>query len=174
MEGKHPWWALHRPRDPSIFESPKFIGLTTTKRIEVIYDVDRSLYVTDAMYVFRLRSDVDPWAFMGLMQSRLLLFLYRVANQGESRVIPQVKASKLGTLPLPAGLSLNQTFSRLRPLSKRMLALGKRLAAAKTDHDKTVLERQIDATDRQIDRLVYELYDLTQREIGIVEESVAR
>ena len=31
------------------------------------------------------------------------------------------------------------------------------------------LQRQIDATDRQIDRLVYELYGLTEEEIGIVE-----
>jgi hypothetical protein len=29
--------------------------------------------------------------------------------------------------------------------------------------------RQIEATDRQIDRLVYELYGLTEEEIGIVE-----
>ena len=31
------------------------------------------------------------------------------------------------------------------------------------------LQRQIDATDRQIDRLVYELYGLTEEEMGIVE-----
>ncbi len=52
-----------------------------------------------------------------------------------------------------------------------MLSLHKQLAAAKTGHDKTVIQRQIDATDRQIDRLVYELYDLTDEEIGIVEEA---
>ena len=44
-------------------------------------------------------------------------------------------------------------------------------AVAKTGHDKTVIERQIDATNRQIDRLVYELYELTDEEIRIVEES---
>ena len=33
-----------------------------------------------------------------------------------------------------------------------------------------MLQGQIDATDRQIDRLVYELYGLTEEEIGIVEE----
>ena len=31
------------------------------------------------------------------------------------------------------------------------------------------IARQIEATDRQIDRLVYELYGLTEEEIGIVE-----
>ena len=40
---------------------------------------------------------------------------------------------------------------------------------SKTGHDKTVLQRQIDATDKQIDNLVYELCGLTQEEIKIVE-----
>jgi hypothetical protein len=35
--------------------------------------------------------------------------------------------------------------------------------------DKTALLRQIEATDRQIDALVYELYRLTEEEIRIVE-----
>jgi len=34
--------------------------------------------------------------------------------------------------------------------------------------------RQIEATDRKIDRLVYELYGLTDEEVRIVEEATAR
>jgi hypothetical protein len=34
---------------------------------------------------------------------------------------------------------------------------------------KTTAQRQIDATDAQIDKLVYELYELTPEEIKIVE-----
>jgi len=37
-------------------------------------------------------------------------------------------------------------------------------------HKKTAIQRQIDATDKQIDQLVYELYGLTDEEIRIVEE----
>jgi len=58
---------------------------------------------------------------------------------------------------------------RLVVLVERMLALHKELPAAKTPTAKTMLQRQIDATDRQIDRLVYELYGLTEEETGIVE-----
>jgi len=32
-----------------------------------------------------------------------------------------------------------------------------------------MIERRIDATDARIDKLVYELYGLTEKEIGIVE-----
>ncbi len=37
--------------------------------------------------------------------------------------------------------------------------------------DKERYERQIEATDEQIDALVYELYGLTEEEIEIVQEA---
>ena len=40
----------------------------------------------------------------------------------------------------------------------------------KTPHEQESLKRQIDATDRQIDKLVYELYGLADSEIEIVEK----
>jgi len=43
--------------------------------------------------------------------------------------------------------------------------------SGKTPYDKTRIERQINATDHQIDRLVYELYGLTYKEIEITEET---
>ena len=54
-------------------------------------------------------------------------------------------------------------------LVERMLALHKKLAAAAIPADKELYQRQIEATDRQIDALVYELYGLTEGEIGVVE-----
>jgi hypothetical protein len=61
---------------------------------------------------------------------------------------------------------------RMVALVESMLSLNKQLAAANTGHEKTSLQRQIDATDRQIDQLVYELYGLTNEEIRIVEGDV--
>ncbi len=54
-------------------------------------------------------------------------------------------------------------------LVERMLELHKKLAAATIPADKELYRRQIEATDRQIDALVYELYGLSVEDIGIVE-----
>ena len=59
--------------------------------------------------------------------------------------------------------------ARMVALVERMLDLHCRHAAEANPQVKTVLQRQIEATDRQIDALVYELYGLTEEEIGIVE-----
>jgi hypothetical protein len=42
-------------------------------------------------------------------------------------------------------------------------------ASAQTETDQQIFQRQIDATDKLIDALVYELYELTQEEIRIIE-----
>ena len=41
--------------------------------------------------------------------------------------------------------------------------------ASLSSHEKKIISRQIDATDKQIDLLVYELYGLTEEDIRIVE-----
>ncbi len=53
-------------------------------------------------------------------------------------------------------------------LVESMLALHKHKAAARTQSEQERIQRQIDATDRQIDTLVYELYELTPEEIAVV------
>jgi dsDNA-binding SOS-regulon protein len=58
---------------------------------------------------------------------------------------------------------------RMVKLVEQMLELHKKLIAARTPQEKTALERQIAATDTQIDALVYELYGLAEDEIKIVE-----
>ena len=51
----------------------------------------------------------------------------------------------------------------------QMLELNKKLAESKMPQTTEMLKRQIEATDRQIDELVYKLHDLTDEEIKIVE-----
>jgi hypothetical protein len=70
------------------------------------------------------------------------------------------------SLPSPADVARHD---RMVPLVEQMLALHKQLPQARTPHVQTALERQIEATDHQIDSLIYELYGLTREEIGIVE-----
>ena len=56
-------------------------------------------------------------------------------------------------------------------LVETMLKLHEDLPKAKTPHEPESLKHQIDATDKQIDDLVHELYGLTEKEVRIVEDS---
>ena len=110
---------------------------------------------------------------LGLLNSRVLdFYLKRISTTmrgGFFRYFTQY-IEQLPIRPIdftnPADVARHD---RMVSLVERMLDLHKRLAAEQTPHVKTVLQRQIEATDRQIDQLVYELYGLTEEEIGVVE-----
>jgi hypothetical protein len=63
---------------------------------------------------------------------------------------------------------------KLVALVDNMLEPQKKHHETRMDRDKELYERQIRIVDKQIDRLVYDLYGLTEEEIGIVEEGVGR
>lgn len=58
---------------------------------------------------------------------------------------------------------------RMVTLVEQMLKLHKDSETARTPQDKELIQRQIDVTDKKIDKLVYELYSLTEDEIDIIE-----
>jgi len=110
---------------------------------------------------------------LGVLNSRLMNFVF--AN---TFIDYNIKPTYLARLPIrridfgkPAEKARHD---RLAGLVESMLALHKRLAAAKSEAQGTVIGRQIAATDAEIDRLVYRLYGLTKDEIAIVEETKAQ
>jgi type I restriction-modification system DNA methylase subunit len=58
---------------------------------------------------------------------------------------------------------------QIMSLVERMLHLSRRLSEANTPTDRDRWQRQIAATDQEIDKMVYELYGLTEEDIKIVE-----
>ena len=121
------------------------------------------------------RTDSTPLkVILGILNSRLmsLVFLH-VAPKSTKGLFPKVIITDARRLPVPnldSSARLNGLGQRrIERAVERMLSEHTRLGAVRTDHEKEVLQRQIDATDREIDALVYELYGLTDEEIRAVE-----
>ena len=88
---------------------------------------------------------------------------------------PQVTIFSLSQVPIRVIDFTNSadkySHSQIVKLVEKMLALHQQLAVAKTPQDTILLQRQIAATDKQIDQLVYALYGLTDEEIALVEKT---
>ena len=52
------------------------------------------------------------------------------------------------------------------------LSLNQQLANTRLESEKQQIQRAILHTEKEVDKLVYELYGLTKMEINIVEESI--
>ena len=152
---------------------PKILIRKTGDRIIAMID-DSGIFPEQSLYfLFNKRTDADFNYLLGVLNSRLLTAYYRAKAITNKKSIAQVKKVDLDQLPIRTvdfkSPGEKDRHDRMVSLVERMLALHKQLAEAKTAHDKTNLQRQIDATDAQIDKLVYELYGLTDDEIKIVE-----
>jgi hypothetical protein len=147
----------------------------TTKAIEVIFDETQSLSVTDAMYVFHIHEDFDPWAILGLIHSNIFLFLYKVSNQGDARVIPQVKASKLSTIPVPTRAFFSSTARKLADCTQKLCSITRDIAnlPSQTIGSKTTdLEGEIYQLTVEMNMLVSSLYELDDKDESLVNLSL--
>jgi len=156
---------------------PKILIRKTGDRIIATAD-DSGIFPEQSLYfLFNNRSGLNLHYLLGLLNSRLLTSYYRAKCITNKKSIAQVKKIDLDQLPIRTidftDRADKARHDRMVELVEQMLALHKQLATAKTAHAKTNLQRQIDATDAQIDKLVYELYGLTEDEIKIVEEAGA-
>ena len=100
-------------------------------------------------------------------------FAYTFINPEKGEALAQVKKLHIEILPIKQidfkNTIQSSTHDNIVKLAERMLVLHKKLAVAKIPDEKTRIQRQIAATDKQIDKLVYNLYGLTDEEIEIVE-----
>ena len=121
-------------------------------------------------------AKVRPEYVLGLINSKLLFWrLQKLSNLFRGGWITCTK-QYFGELPIRVIDFSDQTdksrHDQMVKLVEQMLELHQSLSAARTPPEKTSLERQIAATDAQIDRLVYDLYGLTEGEIKIVEGTI--
>ncbi|MEC4888567.1 MAG: TaqI-like C-terminal specificity domain-containing protein [Nitrospira sp.] len=112
---------------------------------------------------------------LGILNSKLMRTFWLDRFYDQRHTFPKIKGTYLKQLPIRA-VNYSDKLDKVKHdqmgvLVERMLALKERGFEAKTPADKDRLQRQIDATDQEIDRLVYDLYGLTEEEIKIVESA---
>ena len=169
-----PWLAA--PRDSAIFDAPLKIMVRQTGDSIIATLIEKGFIARDNLHILLPRDmNYDLRYILGIMNSILIDFAYSFVNPEKGEALAQIKKHHVEQLPIrtinfsdPADKARHD---RMVELVEQMLDLHKQLAEAKEPQTKTVLQRQIETTDRQIDRLVYELYELTEDEIKIVEES---
>jgi len=145
--------------------------LSLPRRIIAALDTEGTYYpLNNYSYVTLEKGAYSLKYILGVLNSSLLNFYF--AN---TFIDYNIKPTYLQQLPIRTINFDNSAdivcHDRIVEVVERMLELHNQLAVTKTNHEKTAIQRQIDATDKQMDQLVYELYALTEKEIRIVEEA---
>jgi hypothetical protein len=104
------------------------------------------------MYVFAPREGIPYEYLMGLMHSHPFAEFYRLANQGDARVIPQIKAAKLLDVPVPDWDPHDRLHVALIKTVRALTALAGSNAPG--------AERAFGAQRRELDRIASAIYGI--------------
>ncbi len=157
-------------------EQPKIIVAGMTKGLECTVDLEGVILAGKSTSI--IRSTMNLKYLLGLLNSQLLTFYYQTIFGGNKMQggYLQIGPPQLRQLPIRPIDSTDPTgrayHDRVVEWVGRMLTLHKQLAEAPDSQAQTVLRGQIEAVDRQIDRLVYALYGLTEEEIKVFSPKV--
>jgi hypothetical protein len=167
--GSYQWYEIQDTIDYySEFEKPKII-------IPAI--IQKATYCLDTSGFFSNDKTTiigsDSLYLLGVLNSKTVDFVMHSISSTKQGGYFEYKPMYLSQLPIRtidfSKPSDKSQHDKMVSLITSILDLHRQLPLAKTDQERTVLSRQIEATDRQIDRLVYDLYGLTEEEIKIVE-----
>lgn len=167
--GSYQWYEVQDSIDYYLeFEKPKIIVPAIVQRGSYTYD-ERAFYSNDKTSIIPC-TDIY---LLGILNSKVADFIVHLISSTKQGGYYEYKPMYVSQIPIrtidPSDPSDVARHDRMVALVEKMLDLNTRLAAAKAPHEKEALAGMIDATDRQIDRLVYELYGLTEEEIAVVE-----
>jgi len=167
------WWELRTCDYYDVFEYTKIIWPGISAEVAA-FAYDTAKYYGNDNIQLILNDDLY---LLGFLNSHLTHFLLKSICDKVQGGFYRLKIIYISQLPIrtidffdPQDVARHD---KMVGLVERMLDLHKRLAETKAGHEKTLLSRQIEATDKQIDNLVYELYGLSEDEIKIVEEATA-
>ena len=169
QKGANAWWHLHWPRDENLWTSPKIISIQMGARPSFTVSSTTPVYVPFSVNVFVPHSttEEDLNYILGILNSRVMWHWYK--HHAKRRGVGlEINGNVLSRTPIRRVNFSDPTdkarHDRMTQFVASMLVLYRHKASAKTKAEQEVIQRQIDATDRQIDELVYELYSLTPDE----------
>jgi hypothetical protein len=142
----------------SYFEE-KLLLRQTGDRLICAYD-NKSLLATNNVHIGNKISENTKLKYiLALLNSRLLDFYYKTTSLEQGRTMAQIDIDIIENLPIPHVSDGNE-----EPIKHIEKLVDKILAAKAVDH-----KADTSALERQIDNLVYRLYNLTYDEVKVIE-----
>ena len=122
--------------------------------------------------IIKIKNDIYNIKFiLGIINSKLISFWFEHTFAKNSRkIFPQFKVKELSLFPIIKLDEKNlELQNKIIGLVDNIIILNEKLILEKNPNSITIINRQINALDKQIDALVYKLYNLNDEEIKIIE-----
>ncbi|NDP21020.1 MAG: N-6 DNA methylase [Paludibacter sp.] len=161
---------LAAQRNPILFEGERILVRRIVGKT-LISAYTNSDYVTSQLLQIVKPIDQSISKFLlGIINSKLLAFYFRKKYNRQDKTFPEIRIYELASLPI------KQIDNEKKPLQNeivkfvdQLLKLNEEKATTKLQTSISQLESRIEYCENKIDEIVYQLYELTDEEIKIVE-----
>lgn len=164
-----------RPKEFVWFEGKRLLLRRLVNRQQrLMASLAFDTFVTNKNLYSILTNDKFPTieSVLGILNSKLVSFLYlSQITQATKDDFPQVTIQDILQIPFPDLKTYKALHDDLVAHVEKMLKLNKELQGKTFGSEREPLERQIAATDKIIDDIVYRLYNITEEERNIIEGS---
>jgi len=156
--GAYQWYEVQDTIDYyEEFEKPKIIVPAIVRSASYAYDRS-GIYSNDKTSII----PTDDLYLLGILSSKVADVVIHSISSTKQGGYFEYKPMYVSQIPIRTIDFSNSAdtarHDRMISLVDQMQSLHKKLQEARIPHEQTALQRQIEATDRQIDALVYELY----------------
>ncbi len=161
---------LEYKKDDSIFSPPKVMIREAGGYMMASYDPNGVLTLRSVFNLKNKDESISPKYLTCLLNSKLYSFIFCTMFKPVTETFPKIRIAQARLLPLyPANKITQKKFIEK---TDQMLQLHEDFETARTPTNKKLIGRQIEITEDQIDKLVYELYSLSEEDIKIIEDSL--
>jgi len=160
------------PQNPKLYEIDKKIILQGRSGKKIIATIDdNGYYCIDTTYVSKIKDlkELDLNYFLALLNSKLINYWYGLQFKTST-----ISGYELDQVPIKAvDAKIKNVYEQIIKLVNDILVLNKKLEGIQLETDKKLkLKDQIKKIDNEINQCVYNIYEITEQEKKIIEESL--
>lgn len=139
---------------------------------DMINNLDKYMIV-DTINQLSNNSNLSSRFISAILNSKLISWYTYSFIYARAIMTMQFDNPVTSRIPMPvidlSNSSHKEVHDKIVVLVDNIIALNKKLSVEKNPNSITIINRQINAVDKQIDSLVYKLYNLSDEEVKIVE-----
>lgn len=155
-------------KNKDIFASPKLMVRETGNKFFATIDY-KNLLTTRSIYNTKITDkNYSPELLLGIINSTLFKFYFKQFISPETNIFPKIRIAQLKELPIPKSVP-KIVKKEIESQVEKLLKFNSDKRNQTLTSNSNILDGRIDYCEQRINQLVYQLYELTEEEIKIVE-----
>ena len=165
-------YGIHRTREQRYFEEPKLICKGMFLKPEFYFDYEKYYCGFSFSVIIQKSKEYELKLLLALMNSKLGEYWFNL--NGKKRGVGVdigVKVFRLFPLPKTTNTDFSKLSNEILKAEMQLTELYKSISTSTLQSSITQTERQITHFENKINELVYQLYNLTEEEIKLIESN---